>query len=190
MLTRISSRAILYLVDHHIIHSRDSPIYQYGLEILITSTVNLVTILLIGVALGNPISGILYLAMMIPHRTRLGSYHASTYFRCWMLSSLDFIIILFISKLLTQAGLDERIWVIIIIFSCIGLLYKPVRKNAGHPLPIERIRHCKNCSRVIISAEAVILVSLYLFVRPIFLINLSVITLAYEALPMYTKRSA
>lgn len=65
--------------------------YRYGIEITISSMLNIVLVLLMGALTGHLLESVIYLAVFIAVRVITGGYHADTYFRCNLLMCSTFI---------------------------------------------------------------------------------------------------
>jgi len=62
----------------------DIEIYAYGLEIFLSSALQLLIFLLFGLLTGQLLATIAFLAAFIPIRTVAGGYHARTHLRCFL----------------------------------------------------------------------------------------------------------
>lgn len=70
--------------------------YRYGIEITISSMLNIVLVLLMGALTGHLLESVIYLAVFIAVRVITGGYHADTYFRCNLLMCSTFIATAFV----------------------------------------------------------------------------------------------
>ena len=71
--------------------------YRYGIEITISSMLNIVLVLLMGALTGHLLESVIYLAVFIAVRVITGGYHADTYFRCNLLMCSTFIATAFLN---------------------------------------------------------------------------------------------
>jgi len=62
----------------------DIEVYAYGLEIFLSSTLQLLVFLLLGLLAGQLFTTMAFLAAFIPLRTVAGGYHARTHLRCFL----------------------------------------------------------------------------------------------------------
>ena len=90
-----------YLIRNKVVKndrlSRD--FYRYGIEITVSSFLNIFIILLLSVICNKLISGIVFLIVFIPLRQFTGGYHAKTYFKCNLTFAICFIVTLYVSKI-------------------------------------------------------------------------------------------
>lgn len=72
--------------------------YRYGIEISISSFLNIALVLILGLILGHFPESVIYLALFIFIRSFTGGYHADTYFRCNLLMCVMFVLLIFLNK--------------------------------------------------------------------------------------------
>lgn len=70
--------------------------------------------------LGQPISAVIYLGILIMLRKNVGGYHCKTYLGCLSITILNFMIIVFLENRLKQ-NFKEIVGVIFIIYSTIKI---------------------------------------------------------------------
>lgn len=95
-------------------------IITYGLKILGTNILTALIILLSGIIVGEPISAIIYLFVLILLRRNLGGYHSKTYLGCLSLTILNFMIIVILQNNLKQSY-TEIIGIIFVIYSTVKI---------------------------------------------------------------------
>lgn len=101
--------------------------YKYGIEITISSIINISLILLFGLIIGRFLSAVCFLLCVIPLRQFCGGYHASTYFRCNSTFLLAFLIDYLIARMLALVNIPLNILETISLISVIPIiLYAPV----------------------------------------------------------------
>ncbi len=98
MIESISNMLLQYLIEAGVVddNAEDKAYYKYGLEISISSFFNIILIILIGVIFNKLGESIVFLVCFIPLRQFTGGYHANSYFKCNLLFSILFIILLLI----------------------------------------------------------------------------------------------
>lgn len=101
--------------------------YKYGIEITISSIINISLILLFGLIIGSFFSAVCFLLCVIPLRQFCGGYHASTYFRCNSTFLLAFLIDYLIARMFALVNIPLNILETISLISVIPIiLYAPV----------------------------------------------------------------
>lgn len=101
MVCWVSSRILNFLLHNLDIHPEMKEAYQYGIEITISSILNIVLILVCSLIVGDILAGITYLFIFIFLRSFTGGYHATTYFRCNATFVVTFIITFYFYKAIT-----------------------------------------------------------------------------------------
>ena len=105
--------------------------YRYGIEITISSMLNIVLVLLMGALTGHLLESVIYLAVIT------GGYHADTYFRCNLLMCSTFIATAFLNDKVCGY---INIWVIValVVFEeIIAFVFCPV-ENKNKPIEKEK----------------------------------------------------
>lgn len=104
MIKTISNNLLKYLINSKVIDDCEDSIayYKYGLEITISSILNILLILLIGIISNNFFESAAFLICFIPLRQFTGGYHASTYFKCHLSFVILFSLLLFIYNITFQ----------------------------------------------------------------------------------------
>ena len=93
MIKCISVALTNYLLKHNTIDEEHKSFYQYGLEITLSTALNIILILVISAMLGTIIEGAVFLCIFISLRHLTGGYHANTYFACNFWLSVCYIIL-------------------------------------------------------------------------------------------------
>lgn len=69
-----------------IVQSKDTQLCKYGIEIFLSSVIEIISILLLSLFVGNIIETLLFFLMFVPLRIYAGGYHANTRLRCYFVS--------------------------------------------------------------------------------------------------------
>lgn len=104
MIKVISDNILKYLIKSEVIDDSKecSDYYRYGLEITISSILNIVLILLVGIISNNFFESVTFLICFIPLRQFTGGYHADTYLKCNLSFMLLFSVLLLIYNITFQ----------------------------------------------------------------------------------------
>lgn len=142
MICQISEKILKFTSKHIEISSEMKDVYQYGIEITLSSMLNMTLVLLCSLILGNFIAGLLYLSIFIFLRSFTGGYHATSYFRCNLTFVSTFIITFFAYNVISGCQFSIYIcgtltfasFIPIALFSPVPNKHKPLsdkqRKNA------------------------------------------------------------
>lgn len=123
----ISSHLLTYMVNAEVIPNEQKYLdfYRYGLEITISTILNFVLVLLIGIVTQHLIESVVFLFTFILLRVFSGGYHANTYFRCNLLMCCSFLVsVLIYDFILKYAFTLNKISFLFITISL--LLFFPV----------------------------------------------------------------
>lgn len=104
-----------------IIQEEDIDTCRYGLDVFISSALEIASILLIAAFIGNFIEAVLLFTAFIPLRVYAGGYHADTKLKCYLISLGVYSIFTVIMNILPQ-GLYSVLSMSVAIFSLIMVL--------------------------------------------------------------------
>ena len=82
-----------WLCANGIVAPEKNKIYAYGMELVLSGLVNVLSVLLISILLFHPVDGLLFLAAFIPLRTTAGGYHANSHLSCNLVFLGTFIVL-------------------------------------------------------------------------------------------------
>lgn len=82
MIKKIAARLVKWMKKKEVINLGEEKVYQYGLEILISTGINVIATLIIGAIFRKVVQTIFFLLVFTQVRKNIGGYHATTYFRC------------------------------------------------------------------------------------------------------------
>ena len=98
----ISSSIATELGAQGIIQEEDIDKCRYGLEVFISSVIDIASLLLVAVFVGNFFEIVLLFAAFIPLRIYAGGYHANTKLKCYLISVAVYILFTVIMYILPQ----------------------------------------------------------------------------------------
>lgn len=165
MIAYFSTKILSFLSKNLYIDDDMFEVYKYGIEITISSLLNIFLILIFGLLVGDIVSAIIFLLCIIPLRSYCGGYHASTYLRCNLIFLLCFLSCHLMSELINSASQEHIKFIneMILLLSFIPTyIFAPV-KNIHKILDRKQAVKCRYISfaiQFIYSVAAVILVML------------------------------
>lgn len=146
------------LLSLNLVKSSDLPVLNYGLDVLISSVINIITVLCCSLICNTIWHGIIFLIMFIPLRMTLGGYHAQTRLRCFMVGVILYFFVSLLHYGILYVFSDFWVKIILLIMLAINttylLLAKPAR-NPNHPIREEKLRRNKILSLKFTTAESV-----------------------------------
>ncbi|PKM93595.1 MAG: hypothetical protein CVU84_14590 [Firmicutes bacterium HGW-Firmicutes-1] len=172
MISNISSKLAIVMYKNNNKQIADIEVYKYGLELMISSIVNMLVMIGLSLALSCFKEAILYILFFAILRISAGGYHASTHFKCLLLYSLImFPIIRFIEIL--KVGLNSHF---VLLVCCVSIFcvfrYAPV-DSENKPLNKKEYYLFKKSSRNTVLIQSTILILLVLLINDIFIYILS-----------------
>lgn len=130
---RLIEKIVDKQLKNGVISEEDIPVYRYGYLLLFEMLLNIVAGLIVGIMLGQIGIVIAFWLAYIPLRSYAGGWHASTFFRCFMVSLLSLIGALIIVRMdvIDSSGIttcvDAICTALIIILSPIDTQEKPLK---------------------------------------------------------------
>ena len=107
--------------------------YRYGIEISISSFLNIFLVLLVGVIVHHMIESVIFLAIFILIRSFTGGYHADTYFRCNLLMCSTFILTVAVNYMISGSLSLSMIIVLVFITEVVVSVLVPI-ENKNKPI--------------------------------------------------------
>lgn len=74
MIHNLSNNITTFFVKKQLIKNSDSIVFCYGMELLISTWIGFLTIILMSIILGDILFGIIYLIYIVPIRMYVGGY--------------------------------------------------------------------------------------------------------------------
>lgn len=91
MIKEISTKIVNFLLCKEIIVSEDVEIYQFGIEQVLTTLINILTTIILGVLFGKVFQAVMFLVAFMILRSYSGGFHASTTIGCYILSAISIL---------------------------------------------------------------------------------------------------
>lgn len=155
MLSKKALQLSGFLARRGIIDPDDIVVYSYGLELLLSTAVNILFVIIISFLFLQPLAWCFFLLSFIPLRVTAGGYHAKTHLGCALTFSIAYAAFMLLGIL--TAGLISPAILIGVSTVCfiIVLLLSPVQA-ANKPLDDELKRRNRRRSLVIASANLLV----------------------------------
>ncbi len=150
MINRFSRIILDYLLQSEVIEDSDDEreYYQYGIEITVSSILNVVLILLIGIIFRSIKESIFFLLLFIAIRQFAGGFHADTYFKCNFLFCILYLMVLLLTN--TTYSFFTTYSTIFVSFVCVALiLYMCPIEHINKPIPKERRKIHRNIAALL-----------------------------------------
>lgn len=179
----IASQLTERLYRHCPLDPSKKAIYEYGIQLSLSTLASMCSIILLGILFGNPASAFLFLGVFFFLRLFSGGYHAPTYTRCFLLTNVVYLVV----YALSQEIIHFRFFFLlpmIVVASCVTIIVLAPIRNRNHPL--SEMTYAKNRKNAMVLSllESLTLVFLFLWegFRPY--ITVPVLSLAAVAVMM------
>ena len=169
MINKMASFITHYFIKKEIITRNEYDIYLYGFELLISTIINGMSIIMISLFMGCFFGGILFMIAFIPLRITTGGYHAKNHFLCFLTINITFGILLLCIRLVS---IDNAIPVslFIVLFSSLSIWgFAPVG-NKNKPLSYTQVNYLKTKSLYFATINMLLLIFLFIFPNALFLL--------------------
>ena len=150
MLNKVSTLLAKKLAEN--LGEEKEEIYIYGFELIISTFLGLASIMLFSGFMSEVLSGIVFFLVFIPLRLFAGGYHATTYGKCFIISNLSYMIILFLKNITWEIVPIEAWFVILIAMSFYIAKHAPVL-NASQPINEYKQNRSRKIAMVILSLD-------------------------------------
>ncbi len=114
--------------------SEDKEYYQYGIEITLSSKLNIVLVVGIGAVCGRLSESLIFLVCFVLIRQFTGGFHANTYFKCNLILCISFLTVL--SFYIMTSKFIDTYFSVLITFLCVAfILAKCPIEHPNKPIP-------------------------------------------------------
>lgn len=147
MITRLSKKIASFFVYQKIIDKEAEEVYEYGLQLLLSTVANTLIALVVAISTNTFIPCLFYLTTFVLMRKCAGGFHAKTHFNCCcILLAVLCAFIICIKHIPPMAFIP--ISALSLIFSFIVIyLFAPL-EHINKPISIEDKNRLKNLSRL------------------------------------------
>lgn len=146
--TKIAQKLITYSGEEK------EAIYIYGLELIISTTIGLSSILLISNMLFELKSGLIFIAMFVPLRLFTGGYHAVTYSKCFVVSNCSYLLILFL-KCMMWNKTPLGIWFVLLLIVSYYIATNAPIINPAQPINEYKQKRSKRIAMYVLAVDVV-----------------------------------
>ncbi|MDE6021536.1 MAG: accessory gene regulator B family protein [Ruminococcus sp.] len=142
MIAKLASKMTMALKHNKIILENEFEIYQYGLEMIISTIINCAIVVLCGVLLNEILAAALFFILFALIRSSSGGYHASTYLKCNSIFAVNLIAAMFWVKFAHPFYSDICHIIFILIYILMIIKYAPI-ENPNKPLSDHKKKQSK-----------------------------------------------
>ena len=158
MLDKLITTSTNYLVRRQVINEDDRDIYEYGFHALYNNIIDISSIVIISLWLGQIPQSILYHLSFVAIRQSAGGFHAKTHLRCFLMSTAIWLLSLWgISQTSSSA-----VCITLAGVSLILVWVKAPIEHENSPMDYDKFKHMQVLSRVLSTAFFIVILFLAL----------------------------
>lgn len=90
MLSKAAARLSVGLARRGIIHEEDIEVYAYGLELVLSSAISTLLVIVVSLLFLKPLAWLFFLLSFIPIRLTAGGYHAKSHLQCFIVFTIAY----------------------------------------------------------------------------------------------------
>ena len=120
----LSQKIVDKLCEQDVIDTCDAAAYVYGYELLISSVISVLIVVLVSIICGDLRYSLSFLLGFVIQRIYIGGYHATSHIRCYFAFSGMFLICILLSKLIEATHVFRIITTALLL--SISILFAPV----------------------------------------------------------------
>ena len=178
MLATIAARLTDQLYSHSPLDPSKKAIYEYGIQLSLSTLASMCSIVVLGLLLKNPASAFIFLGVFFFLRLFSGGYHAPTYARCFLLTNSVYLAVVGTSYWIVHFQLYHLLPVVVVASCVVVIALSPVR-NKHHPLSENTYRKNRKIAVVLAAIESFLF--LFLVIWRIFPPYVTVSTMSLTA---------
>lgn len=146
---KISQRILTFICRNMEVDEEMAEIYKYGIEVSVSSLINLFLIIFGGLLLGDLPAGLIFMTLFIFLRSYTGGYHAETYLRCNIAFVCTFFATFFVARAMSNLEHSVIVVIVLLMLSYIPIwIFSPV-KNRHKYLSEEKKKRSRIISSVV-----------------------------------------
>lgn len=157
MLNQLAKKMARALVDDENVEKQ--AICIYGLELIISTVVSFISILIISMLMLDFLSGVVFIFIFAPLRLYVGGYHAKTYRKCFFVTNVSYLFLL-ILKDLCWNDIPLYIWKILVLAIVIFIGISPPLVSEEQPISKEKKKKSNGYARCILLIDLIIIIIL------------------------------
>lgn len=188
MLQTTSRKLTVYLLRNRIIDPAMSEVYQYGLELTLSTLITSSTIMLMAGVRDTFLYGLLYFAVSVPLRMTAGGYHAPTYFRCFLISNGTYLAVSALSEYLSCLHLPDLFWLALLFCSAFHIGANCPVRNPHHPVSASVLKKNRRIARLFLCTLCCLILFLYFMLQGSYTLNFMVITVSSVAIFLFPAK--
>lgn len=170
LLSRISKKMSSYFIKRGDIAEEEREIYDYYFEIMLSTVLNALFLIICGILFNNIINTILFMIGFVIFRTVSGGFHASSHMKCFFTLASVFFVLIIILKFVPVQWINVLTIIFLLISTLLIYFIAPV-EHKNNPLDEntrEKLKKSAQILSVLISFIIIVLIFTIGFSKYIF----------------------
>lgn len=182
MIAWLSNYIVRVLLKNKIIEADKIEVYQYGYEIMLSTVITFMIVLVSGIVLNCLPAALLYFLIFAVMRQICGGYHAQHYWSCNTLFAVLTVSVLLLFKFFPMEGIAAIHYTFLLFSVLVIFVYAPV-ENENKPISEKQKVLFRKISRGAVVVIALVSCSVYMLKSPYTkLIDLALMVVAVSTL--------
>lgn len=160
MIKWLSNYMVYVLLKNEIIETEKIRVYQYGYEIILSTIITFIIVLISGIILNCLPAALLYFLIFAVMRQICGGYHAKYYWSCNTLFTIVTASVLLIFKFFPMETITEIHYTFLIFSVLVVFAYAPV-ENVNKPISEKQKAIFRIISRITVVSVTAVSCSVY-----------------------------
>ena len=157
MIQELSIKIANFMVKRSIISDSDRNLYEFAYLSLIERLISWGTIIVLGTLFDCFLGSIIFTFSFVPLRIYAGGFHAKVYWKCFLISSITFLIVIVFFKNIYSHISTEIILFFLFISIIINIKKAPI-SDPNRPLNKKEFQNYKLVTRKILLIETIMII--------------------------------
>ena len=157
MIQELSIKIANFMVKRSIISDSDRNLYEFAYLSLIERLISWGTIIVLGTLFDCFLGSIIFTFSFVPLRIYAGGFHAKVYWKCFLISSITFLIVIVFFKNI-YSHISTEIILFFLFISIIIIIKKAPSSDPNRPLNKKEFQNYKLVTRKILLIETIMII--------------------------------
>ena len=157
MIQELSIKIANFMVKRSIISDSDRNLYEFAYLSLIERLISWGTIIVLGTLFDCFLGSIIFTFSFIPLRIYAGGFHAKVYWKCFLISSITFLIVIVFFKNI-YSHISTEIILLFLFISIIIIIKKAPISDPNRPLNKKEFQNYRLVTRKILLIETIMII--------------------------------
>ncbi len=149
ILVCLAKRISFFFISKGLVKKEEREIYDYCFEIMLSTILNLITLIIVAVMCNIFVETILFIIGFIVVRSTAGGYHSNTHMGCWVTLIISYAVYVLSMNMIANLYIGVMSDIYAIVSVILVMIFSPVQ-DSNRPFTLsEYYRFKRNSGRVI-----------------------------------------